>query len=85
MLQNTGYFVILCRTIQRKPLPHDRNSVRFLDDQDESDSFSDTEASTQGSVLDAQSNTSIVYIANVPIQVIVDLGASCIVLNTAGS
>ena len=53
-----GHFAIMCRSKQRKPQPHDKNSVHFLDDHDQSsDSFSDTEASTQVCALDSQSNT----------------------------
>ena len=76
----------MCRWKQRKPQPHDKNSVHFLDDHDQSsDSFSDTEASAQVYALDSQSNTTIITIANVPIQVIMDSGGSCNVLNTADS
>ena len=43
-----GHFAIMCRSKQRKPQPHDKNSVHFLDDHDQSsDSFSGTEASAQ--------------------------------------
>ena len=81
-----GHFAITCRSKQRKPQPHDKNSVHFVDDQDlSSDSFSDTEASAQVYALDSQSNTTIITIANVPIQVIMDSGGSCNVLNTADS
>ena len=81
-----GHFAIMCRWKQRKPQPHGKNSVHFLDDQDQSsDSFSDTEASAQVYALDSQSNTTTINIANVPIQVIIDSSASCNVLNTADS
>ena len=79
-------FAIMYRWKQRKSQPHGKNSVHFLDDQDQSsDSFSDTEASAQVYALDSQSNTTTITIANVPIQVTIDSGASCNVLNTADS
>ena len=81
-----GHFEITCRSKQRKPQPHDRNSVHFLDNQDlSSDSFSDTEASVQVYALDSQSHITTITITNVPIQVTIDSGASCNVLNTADS
>ena len=48
------HFAIMCRWKQRKPQPHDKHSVHFLDDQDKpSDSFSDTEASAQVYAFDS--------------------------------
>ena len=75
----------MCRSKQRKPRPHDKHSVHFLDQDLSSDSFSDTKASAQVYAFDSQSNTTTITIANVLIQVIIDSGASCNVLNTADS
>ena len=50
-----------------------------------SDLFSDAETSAQVYAFDSHSNTTTINIANVPIQVIIDSGASCNVLNTSDS
>ena len=61
-----------------------RNSVHFLGDHDQSsDSFSDTSA--QAYALVSKSKTTTITTVHVPIQVIIDSGAYCNVLTTAGS
>ena len=81
-----GHFAIMCRWKQRKAQRHDRNSVHFLDDHDQSlDSFSNTEASAQVYAFDSHSNTATITFADVPSQVIIASGASCRVLNAADS
>ena len=78
-----GHFAIKSRSKQRKPQPHDKNSVHFLDIPEESsDLFSDTVAAAQVCALESHANTTTVNIANVPIQVIINLGASCNMLST---
>jgi len=82
-VQSCRAFCIKCRSKQRKPQPHDKNSVPFPDIPEESsDLFSDTVAAAQVCALESHANTTTVNIANVPIQVIINLGTLCNMLNT---
>ena len=85
-VQSCRAFCIKCHSKQRKPQPHDKNSVSFPDIPEESsDLFSDTVAAAQVCALESHANTTTVNIANVPIQVIINLGTLCNMLNTIDS